>query len=298
MFEKADLMRRHSFSSVYENIPPGGYHNQAAVASEAPPTLQRNQRYYSALPASVHNGIPGVFNCRFTNPYMAAMQKRKKKKPTTFVPPPSNGSNTNTTTTAAATTNGRDSVAFWCKPPPSVHSQQGSSENDESAGSHVDIRQKLQEKKQNQLAELRAIEEEIRQGKLKEEPAGNGEVLLSPQGYLQRQNWIAPPVPPYRYVSPPTVMPNLYPLDIVNRWGLHVCLQLSRQQQRSTVGSGAHADVQIQIAVGFGIPDIAAALVYPTERVQILQENKAPEDRAFRSFCCVHKLQRRRRRFR
>ncbi|KAF0768941.1 XK-related protein [Aphis craccivora] len=174
---KTDLIRRHSFSSVYENIPPGGFHNQA-IASEAPPSLQRNQRYYSALPASVHNGIPGVFNCRFTNPYVAAMQKRKKKKPTTFVPPPSG-------------TSGRDSVAFWCKPPPSNHSQQGSSEN-ESASSHVDIRQKLQEKRQNQLAELRAIEEEIRQGKLKE-PTENGEVLLSPQGYLQQQNWIAPP---------------------------------------------------------------------------------------------------------
>lgn len=164
---------------MYENIPPGGYHNQQAIGSEPPPTLQRNQRYYSALPASVHNGIPGVFNCRFTNPYVAAMQKRKKKKPTTFVPPPSSG------------TSGRDSVAFWCKPPPSNHSQQGSSEN-ESADSHVDIRQKLQEKRQNQLAELRAIEEEIRQGKLRE-PTENGEVLLSPQGYLQQQNWIAPP---------------------------------------------------------------------------------------------------------
>lgn len=108
------------------------------------------------------------------------MQKRKKKKPTTFVPPPSD--------------NGRDSVAFWCKPPhdglPSIHSQQGSSEN-ESINSQVDIRQKLQKKRQNQLAELRAIEEEIRQGKLKE-PTETGEVLLSPQGYLQQQNWIVP----------------------------------------------------------------------------------------------------------
>lgn len=145
--------------------------------------LQRNQRYYSALPASVHNGIPGVFNCRFTNTYMTAVEKRKKKKPTTFVPPPSDAGG------------GRDSVGFWCKPPPSVHSQQGSSENDSIAGSRVDIQQKLQEKRQNQLAELRAIEEEIRQGKLKEPPPENGEVLLSPQGYLQQQNWIA--APPY-----------------------------------------------------------------------------------------------------
>lgn len=37
-----------------------------------------------------NNGIPGVFNCRFSNP-TASNPKRKKKKPTTFVPPPLNG---------------------------------------------------------------------------------------------------------------------------------------------------------------------------------------------------------------
>jgi len=36
-----------------------------------------------------HGGIPGVFNCRFSNPVAsAAATKRKKKKPTSFVPPP------------------------------------------------------------------------------------------------------------------------------------------------------------------------------------------------------------------
>lgn len=40
------------------------------------------------------------------------------------------------------------------------------SENEGSAGSRVDIYQKLQEKKQKQLAELKIIEEEIKQGKL------------------------------------------------------------------------------------------------------------------------------------
>lgn len=39
-------------------------------------------------------------------------------------------------------------------------------ENEGSAGSRVDIYQKLQEKKQKQLAELKIIEEEIKQGKL------------------------------------------------------------------------------------------------------------------------------------
>lgn len=39
-------------------------------------------------------------------------------------------------------------------------------ENEGSAGSRVNIHQKLQEKKQKQMAELKAIEEEIKQGKL------------------------------------------------------------------------------------------------------------------------------------
>ncbi|XP_050545132.1 uncharacterized protein LOC126907693 [Daktulosphaira vitifoliae] len=172
---KVDLIRRHSFSSVYENIPLGGYHNQG-ILNEQPPLIQRNQRYYSALPARVHNGIPGVFNCRFTNPYVAAMQKRKKKKPTTFVPPPSG-------------TSGRDSVAFWCKPLPSNHNQLISSEN--SSVSSLVIHKKLQENHCNQLAELNAIEKETEQNKLKHSTE-NGEVLLSPQGYLHKQNWIVP----------------------------------------------------------------------------------------------------------
>lgn len=44
-------------------------------------------------------------------------------------------------------------------------SQGGSSENEGSCA-RADIQQKLQEKKQKQLAELRVIEEEILQGKL------------------------------------------------------------------------------------------------------------------------------------
>lgn len=58
-----------------------------------------------------HGGIPGVFNCRFTNPYTAAMTKRKKKKPTSFVPPPSVGENHNP-------------IPFWCRPLPIRHSHQ------------------------------------------------------------------------------------------------------------------------------------------------------------------------------
>ncbi|CAH1393025.1 unnamed protein product [Nezara viridula] len=51
-----------------------------------------------------HGGIPGVFNCRFTNPYTAAMTKRKKKKPTSFVPPPS------------VLPSNHCPLPFWCRP--------------------------------------------------------------------------------------------------------------------------------------------------------------------------------------
>lgn len=88
---------------------------------------------------------PGVFNCRFASPSAAALY-RKKKKPTTFVPPPGLGS---------------VSVPFWRRPLPSSSENEGS-----SVGSRVNIHQKLQEKKQKQLAELKIIEEEIKQGKL------------------------------------------------------------------------------------------------------------------------------------
>lgn len=50
-------------------------------------------------------------------------------------------------------------------------------------GSRVNIQQKLQEKKQKQLAELRVIEEEIKQGKLaKTTPVAVEEIYSSLQG--------------------------------------------------------------------------------------------------------------------
>ncbi|KAL3287792.1 hypothetical protein HHI36_002255 [Cryptolaemus montrouzieri] len=88
---------------------------------------------------------PGVFNCRFSSPAAAALY-RKKKKPTTFVPPP---------------VLSPMAVPFWRRPLPSSSENEGS-----SVGSRVNIHQKLQEKKQKQLAELKIIEEEIKQGKL------------------------------------------------------------------------------------------------------------------------------------
>lgn len=61
--------------------------------------------------------------------------------------------------------NGLMSIPFWRRPLPRSQTG-GSSENEGSAGSRVNIHQKLQEKKQKQLAELKIIEEEIKQGKL------------------------------------------------------------------------------------------------------------------------------------
>uniref|UniRef100_A0AAG5DIJ7 XK-related protein n=1 Tax=Anopheles atroparvus TaxID=41427 RepID=A0AAG5DIJ7_ANOAO len=185
------------------------------------------------------HAIPGVFNCRFSNPVNAAT-KRKKKKPTTFVPPPnlaiasSNGA-------PGATANGGGiggglggggvneqshgqsphqqllqhhqahqvlqqqhqqhqhqhqqqllqqhqqqhmgpmAIPFWRRPLPRSHTG-GSSENEgSSVGSRVNIQQKLQEKKQKQLAELKIIEEEIKQGKLGG-PGGTGTLSSGDDG--------------------------------------------------------------------------------------------------------------------
>ncbi|KAM3961352.1 uncharacterized protein ACR2FA_004469 [Aphomia sociella] len=131
--------------------------------------------------------IPGVFNCRFTNPVSNSTANcRKKKKPTSFVPPP-----------AAPTT------AFWRRPLPSAHNHHGGSSENEgsSVGSRVNIQQKLQEKKQKQLAELRVIEEEIKQGKLaKTTPVAAEEIYSS----LQRQ-----PIPRAKTHAEPPAWPSI-----------------------------------------------------------------------------------------
>lgn len=109
------------------------------------------------------HAIPGVFNCRFSNPVNSAT-KRKKKKPTTFVPPPNLTMQPSGPDQAAPI--GPMAIPFWRRPLPRSHTG-GSSENEgSSVGSRVNIQQKLQEKKQKQLAELKIIEEEIKQGKL------------------------------------------------------------------------------------------------------------------------------------
>lgn len=75
-------------------------------------------------------GIPGVFNCRFSNPYVAAIQKRKRKKPTSFIPPPSISHNAASDSSAEIRSNGAipnggyNSIPFWCRPLPGQYSQQ------------------------------------------------------------------------------------------------------------------------------------------------------------------------------
>lgn len=80
--------------------------------------------------------------------------------------------------------------------------QGGSSENEgSSVGSRVNIQQKLQEKKQKQLAELRVIEEEIKQGKLaKTTPVAAEEIYSS----LQRQ-----PIPRAKTHAEPHAWPSI-----------------------------------------------------------------------------------------
>lgn len=111
--------------------------------------------------------------------------KRKKKKPTSFIPPPTlnlpcnmnngmeiNGciNQENSPVVQAQLSNkvsGPMSIPFWRQPLPRNSLAGGSSENEGSvASSRINIQLKLQEKKQKQLAELKIIEEEIKQGKL------------------------------------------------------------------------------------------------------------------------------------
>ncbi|XP_039748300.1 uncharacterized protein LOC120625328 [Pararge aegeria] len=131
--------------------------------------------------------IPGVFNCRFSNPVNnSAANGRKKKKPTSFVPPPA-----------------APPAAFWRRPLPAAHNHHGGSSENEgsSVGSRVNIQQKLQEKKQKQLAELRVIEEEIKQGKLaKTTPVAAEEIYSS----LQRQ-----PIPRAKTHAEPPAWPSI-----------------------------------------------------------------------------------------
>lgn len=118
---KEDVVKVESNGKVSDaHLIANGYHRYT------------NANGFAPLP--YHNGIPGVFNCRFNNP--AAATKRKKKKPTTFVPPPSVGvsvatavaasiSNPLSTNTAAGSLEENPSIVpFWRRPLPNHHNHQ------------------------------------------------------------------------------------------------------------------------------------------------------------------------------
>ncbi|KFM64988.1 XK-related protein 6, partial [Stegodyphus mimosarum] len=130
------------------------------------------------------SGIPGVFNCRL-NPAF----KRKKKKPSSFVPPPA--------PVSALGAGNKTSNPFWKRLP----AKSCSSDHESSVGSRVNIQQKLQEKKQQQLQELKEIEEEIKQGKLKRPhpmEIGDQDTLRQPIPHSKKQPWVRPESPAAR----------------------------------------------------------------------------------------------------
>ncbi|XP_046739433.1 uncharacterized protein LOC124407379 isoform X2 [Diprion similis] len=148
-----------------------------------------------------NGGIPGVFNCRFANPTVAN-PNRKKKKPTTFVPPPPPPPQplslvTNGMSEPRPRINGsagsRQLIPFWRRPLTMAVTQAHNHQDGPTSDTHdIDagvslggsmsmnhIREKLQEKKQQQLRELRAIQEEIRSGKLVPPPSASASASSS-----------------------------------------------------------------------------------------------------------------------
>lgn len=108
--------------------------NESSMSSEENRLYQKFRSHnQQALNCGNHlGGIPGVFNCRFSNPYVAALQKRKRKKPTSFVPPPSISQRENTTdninnevvhSNGSICHNGYNSVPFWYRPLPNCNQQ-------------------------------------------------------------------------------------------------------------------------------------------------------------------------------
>lgn len=129
-----------------------------------------------------NNGIPGVFNCRFTNQTVVNLN-RKKKKPTTFIPPPSSEQQHQNNITSNNIINKpwincdttKQTTPFWKRPLSIIDTNDiQTMENEQNhdidlqvSSLNIDlIHEKLREKKQQQLRELRKIEEEIKEGKL------------------------------------------------------------------------------------------------------------------------------------
>ncbi|XP_064087600.1 uncharacterized protein LOC135202250 [Macrobrachium nipponense] len=164
-------------SNAQQNGGGGGGAKLNNLATSETREHQLHPHMYN--PDGLH--APGVFNCRF-NPVI----KRKKKKPTSFVPPP-----VPVIPSLAVPNNNGRTVPFWKRPLP----QSLSSDHEGSIGSRVNIQQKLQEKKQQQIAELRQIEEEIKAGKLKRpHPSDISEsgTLRQPIPRSKKQPWLKP----------------------------------------------------------------------------------------------------------
>lgn len=160
----------------------------------------QNSAIFHSVNGSFSNGmvnnIPGVFNCRL-NPAL----KRKKKKPSSFIPPP---------VPVTSLSNGKMSNPFWKRSLP----RPTGSDHESSVGSRVNIQQKLQEKKQQQLQELKEIEEEIKQGKIKRpHPLDTSEqgTLRQPIPHSKKQPWMRPELPtemPIHFQYPSLIGPS------------------------------------------------------------------------------------------
>ncbi|XP_012274111.1 uncharacterized protein LOC105696305 [Orussus abietinus] len=184
-----------------------------------------------------NGGIPGVFNCRFANPAVTS-PNRKKKKPTTFVPPPPPQPQATSVTMAAmgetrqwlnGSGGSRQLIPFWRRPMScSSITQDDASERKNEADVGIGgslsvnlIREKLREKKQQQLRELRAIQEEIKEGKLVPPPSASTSSFSSSPSASNQQ----PPPNTKLHTSPssplsasPASLPDPDEGDTVSSW--------------------------------------------------------------------------------
>lgn len=138
--------------------------------------------------------VPGVFNCRL-NPAF----KRKKKKPTTFVPVPVGPAPPPHQPNGRHPVDANGKVPFWKRP------------LSRADAPRVDIQQKLEAKKRQQLQELRVIEEEIKQGKLERpHPTDMTEqgTLRQPIPKAKKRPWAL--APKYRAGTPEVLLAPHY----------------------------------------------------------------------------------------
>ncbi|XP_033224305.1 uncharacterized protein LOC117177628 isoform X2 [Belonocnema kinseyi] len=181
-----------------------------------------------------NGGIPGVFNCRFANPAVTN-PNRKKKKPTTFVPPPSQHQPQNSPLVAIGESkqwvtgneSTRQLIPFWKRPLSNAsinHYEDSPGERNEvdvGIGGSLTvnlIHEKLKEKKQQQLRELKAIQEEIKEGKLVPPPSASTSSFSSSPSVSNQK----PPPNTKIHTSPSsplsTSVPTLSTLNGLSSW--------------------------------------------------------------------------------